>query len=201
MNFMSAPLRVEEDSQPLGQEISNDDVALFREAVQGVSPLVKTGRKVTLSQSKRRLFIQPHAPILSCVDYDLSGGHQQEIGEGDEWSFTRPGLQRYTLRKLRRGYWSVQDELDLHGFNRAEAYRILVTFLDTAISQGYRCVRIIHGRGLSSKNRKPVLKILTGSWLMRHDDVLAFCQALPEHGGSGAVLILLKNADKPGNRS
>ncbi|SCX07528.1 DNA-nicking endonuclease, Smr domain [Nitrosomonas eutropha] len=196
MNFLSAYLRIEKDNPSSSQETIHDAAALFREAMQGVKPLAKTGRKVMLSQSKRRLFIQPHVPILPCVDHDLPGGHQQEIGEGDEWSFARPGLQRYTLRKLRRGYWSIQDELDLHGLNRDEAYRVLITFLEAVILQGYRCVRVIHGRGLSSKNRRPVLKILTGNWLMRHDDVLAFCQALPEHGGSGAVLVLLRNADK-----
>ena len=119
-----------------------------------------------------------------------------EMAEDEELSFARPGLQRHALRKLRRGYWHIRDELDLHGLTRDVARRMLTVFLDNSVLRGYRCVRVIHGRGLSSKDRRPVLKILLGHWLVQRNDVLAFCQARPEHGGSGAVLILLRNPDK-----
>ncbi|SFU70480.1 DNA-nicking endonuclease, Smr domain [Nitrosomonas eutropha] len=196
MNFLSTYLRVEEEGNPSSsQETNRNDAALFREAMQGVRPLAETG-KVTLASSRQQPIVQLDTPALLEVRDRLLDDYQQKVADGDEWSFIRPGLQRYTLRKLRRGYWPVQGELDLHGLNRDEAYRVLVAFLENVILQGYRCVRVIHGRGLSSKSRRPVLKILTGNWLMHHDDVLAFCQALPEHGGSGAVLVLLRNADK-----
>lgn len=187
--------RKRKHSASTGQGISGDDTALFREAMQDVKPLTKTG-KVILSRSE----CNPPAPVdtsaLPAAQDHLFAGGWQLAAEGDEWSFVRPGLQRYTLKKLRRGYWPVQDELDLHGFNRNEAHRALIVFLNGVILLRYRCVRVIHGRGLSSENRKPVLKERVGSWLIQLDAVLAFCQARPEQGGSGAVLVLLRNADK-----
>lgn len=183
--------------QPLSEAaICDDDMTLFREAMRGVKPLTGSG-KVIHSQSVRQLQTRFSAFVSPDSEDASSNGWLPDTVESEEWSFTRPGLQRNILRKLRRGNcWPVQDELDLHGLNRDEAHRVLSIFLDSCISQAYRCVRVIHGRGLSSRNRRPVLKILMGNWLMQHNGVLAFCQALPEQGGSGAVLILLKNADK-----
>lgn len=182
------------DDKSSSEEVADEDATLFREAMRDVKPLVKTG-KVIRTHSGYQSLPRPDTSSPDIRDI-LTDDWQQDTGENEEWSFARPGLQRYTLRKLRRGNWPVQDELDLHGLNRDEARRGLVIFLDESVLRGFRCVRVIHGKGLSSKNRKPVLKILTGNWLMQHDDVLAFCQALPEHGGSGAVLVLLKNTDK-----
>ncbi|MFO7579781.1 MAG: Smr/MutS family protein, partial [Nitrosomonas halophila] len=104
----------------------------------------------------------------------------------------RPGLQRHGLRRLRSGYWHVQAELDLHGLTREAARRKLVWFLERCAQLGYRCVRIIHGRGHGSKDRQPVLKALIGGWLVQCEAVLAFCQARQEDGGSGAMMVLLK---------
>ncbi|WP_396956172.1 Smr/MutS family protein [Nitrosomonas sp.] len=189
---------MESDDKSSSEEIiGDDDTALFREAMRDVRPLAGT-RKIICAYSKHQSFPRPRSVSASSDIQDiLTDSWRQDVEENEEWSFARPGLQRYTLRKLRRGNWPVQDELDLHGFNRDEARRVLVIFLNKGILRRLRCVRVIHGRGLSSRNRKPVLKILTGNWLMQHSDVLAFCQALPEHGGSGAMLILLKNANKP----
>ena len=106
----------------------------------------------------------------------------------------RPGVSRQTLRKLRHGYWDIQARLDLHGSTRDQARRELVEFLNRSREQEYRCVQVIHGKGLSSKGHEPVLKIRVGSWLAQLDDVLAFCQAMPEEGGSGAVMVLLRGA-------
>lgn len=175
--------------------IRDDDIALFREAMQGVKPLAGSGR-VIHSQSVQQLQTRFSALVSTDNEEVSPDDWLPDTAESEEWSFTRPGLQRSILRKLRRGNWLVQDELDLHGLNRDEARRALGIFLDSCIAQAYRCVRVIHGRGLSSRNRRPVLKMLVGNWLMQHNGVLAFCQALPEQGGSGAVLILLKNADK-----
>ncbi len=197
MDFSYPYLQMGSDDKSSSEEITgDDDTTLFREAMRDVRPLAGT-RKITRVYSKHQSFPRSGGVSASSdIQNILTDGWRQEVEENEEWSFARPGLQRYTLRKLRRGNWPVQDELDLHGFNRDEARRILVIFLNKGILRGLRCVRVIHGRGLSSKNCKPVLKILTGNWLMQHTDVLAFCQALPEHGGSGAVLILLRNTDK-----
>ena len=108
-----------------------------------------------------------------------------------EQTFRRPGLGTDLVSKLRRGHWKVQDELDLHGHTIDEARAALALFLAEARSHGWRCVRIIHGKGLSSPNREPVLKGKVRRWLTQRNEVLAYCEAPQHGGGSGAVLVLL----------
>ena len=107
-------------------------------------------------------------------------------------TFLRKGLGLDVLARLRRGQWSVQGELDLHRLTRDEARDALTSFLSEARGYGWRCVRIVHGKGLSSPNREPVLKGKVRSWLAQRDEVLAYCEAPRHSGGSGAVLVLLK---------
>ncbi len=107
-------------------------------------------------------------------------------------TFLRRGLGTDVLAKLRRGHWVVQSEIDLHGMTTIEAHDALADFLDDARNHGWRCVRVIHGKGLSSPNREPVLKGKVRRWLAHWDDVLAYCEAQRHAGGSGAVLVLLK---------
>ena len=94
--------------------------------------------------------------------------------------------------RLQRGAWHVGAELDLHGLRADEAKLAIVRFLAHAQDRGLRCVRIIHGKGLRSKGDGPVLKQRLDGWLRRRDDVLAFCSAKREHGGTGAAYVLLK---------
>jgi DNA-nicking Smr family endonuclease len=117
------------------------------------------------------------------------------IESGEELAFLRDGVSRQVLRKLRRGHWVVQDELDLHGMNRVQAAASVAEFLRHCRARRLRCVRIVHGKGLGSRNREPVLKGKLRKWLAMRDDVLAFCQAPAADGGAGAVLVLLK--EKP----
>ena len=109
-------------------------------------------------------------------------------------SFARDGIAPNTLRKLRRGDWVIQSQLDLHGMTRDEAREALGPYLQSAVRQGLRCVRIIHGKGLGSKNRTPVLKEKVGRWLMQSSSVLAFVQARAADGGAGALVVLLVNS-------
>jgi DNA-nicking Smr family endonuclease len=109
-----------------------------------------------------------------------------------EQTFLRKGLGRDVLSRLRRGHWSVQGELDLHRHNRDEARDALTDFINEARNCGWRCVRVIHGKGLSSPNREPVLKGKVRRWLAQRDEVLAYCEAPQHAGGAGAVLVLLK---------
>ena len=115
---------------------------------------------------------------------------------GEELTFIRRGLDAQTLRRLRRGHWVIQDDLDLHGSNSSEARELVAQFLTHCARHGLRCVRIVHGKGLRSRNREPVLKRKLAGWLMLRDDVLAFCQAPPADGGSGAVIVLLKGVTR-----
>jgi DNA-nicking Smr family endonuclease len=107
-------------------------------------------------------------------------------------SFARPGVGPEVVRKLRKGHWVLQDELDLHGLRRDEARNSLSVFLQRAGKRGLRCVRIIHGKGHGSRNREPILKDLVYRWLVQKDEVLAFCIARAADGGNGALVVLLK---------
>lgn len=113
-------------------------------------------------------------------------------------SFRRPGVGIDVTRKLRRGGWSIQGEIDLHGLRRDEAREALAAFLREAGKRGWRCVRVVHGKGLGSPGKTPVLKGKVQSWLMQKDEVLAFVQARADEGGAGAVVVLLRPAS-PGS--
>ncbi len=113
---------------------------------------------------------------------------------GEELVFLREGLARQVLRKMRRGHWVVEDSLDLHGMNRVEAARSVAEFLRRCVLRRVRCARIVHGKGLGSRNREPVLKGKLRKWLLLRDEVLAYCQAPAAQGGGGALLVLLKTS-------
>jgi DNA-nicking Smr family endonuclease len=110
----------------------------------------------------------------------------------DDASFLRPGLPRDILRKLKRTHWVIQDELDLHGLSTPEAAVETAIFLAECKRVGLRCVRIVHGKGLRSVGREPVLKRRIRKLLMRRDDVLAFVEPRAAQGGGGAVVVLLE---------
>ncbi len=168
---------------------SNDKDSLFRDAVRDVEPMPAVDKAI----HSRKLPRPTIRRSISTPD-SLFTNHNliSEMEPGDEYSFLRSGVSRKTLKQLRRGHWNTDDQLDLHGFTRDEALRELDEFLDTCGMRGFRCVQIIHGKGLNSKNREPVLKTLVWSQLKLHSYVLAFCQAGPAAGGSGAVLVLFK---------
>lgn len=114
---------------------------------------------------------------------------------GEELAYLRKGVSPQILKQLRRGFWVIQDELDLHGLTVEEARGLLGEFLAQCARRGLRCVRVIHGKGLRSPNREPVLKRRVAGWLIQREDILAFCQARRADGGSGAVVVLLKGRD------
>ena len=109
----------------------------------------------------------------------------------DSLSFRRPGMGPDVTRKLRRGGWSIQGQLDLHGLRREDAREALGHFIRDATKVGWRCVRVVHGKGLGSPGKTPILKGKVQSWLVQKQEVLAFVQARPAHGGAGALLVLL----------
>ena len=111
-------------------------------------------------------------------------------------SYASKGLGADVVRKMRKGHWPVQDELDLHGLRRDDARDGLGAFLRHASACHYRCVRVIHGKGLGSKGQAPVLKSMVHSWLVQKEEVIAFCAARPSDGGDGALVVLLKAALK-----
>jgi len=166
-----------------------DDQTLFRAAMQDVAPL-PASNKVVIKRKKPDPIPRSNTALLD--DNAESSSVFMDIAPDGEWSFLRPGVSQQTLRRLRNRYWPIQDTLDLHGMTQDSAKQQLAVFLDYVVNSKYRCVRIVHGKGLSSADGVPVLKQKIGGWLAQYTAVLAFCQAKPEDGGGGAVLVLLK---------
>ncbi|MDR2243855.1 MAG: Smr/MutS family protein [Burkholderiales bacterium] len=153
--------------------------------------VVKTPRPAPVPKQRLR----DETEVLALAKYgESSSPTMWDIGQEmeDDQTFLRVGLSPDILRKLRRGQWAIQSELDLHGMVVDEAHDALVDFLIEARSHGLRCVRIIHGKGLTSPGKIPVLKGRVRRWLASWGDVLAYCEAAHHSGGGGAVLVLLR---------
>jgi DNA-nicking Smr family endonuclease len=110
----------------------------------------------------------------------------------DQLSYRRPGVGTDVTQKLRKGKWTIQKQIDLHGFRSDEAREALGAFIRDAHKQGIRCVRVVHGKGLGSPGKAPVLKEKVHRWLVQKSEVLAFVQAPPAQGGAGALVVLLQ---------
>lgn len=110
----------------------------------------------------------------------------------DGLSFRRPGIGPDVVTRLRRGHWAIQSQIDLHGLRRDEAREALSAHIRESLRRGHRCVRVVHGKGLGSRDRQPVLKGKVRNWLVQRAEVIAFCQARPIDGGSGALVVLLR---------
>lgn len=166
----------------------------FRKAVADVRPLKGVRRAIPLRPLAPPVPVQTlrdeRAALVESIERPVTPDEALETGE--ELVYLREGLPRMVLRRLRRGHWVVQAQLDLHGMNRYEAAAEVAEFLLLTAQRGQRCVRIVHGKGHGSKNREPILKAKLRNWLMPRDEVLAFCQAPQHEGGSGALLVLLK---------
>ncbi len=171
---------------------AEEDRAAFRDAVADARPLVSDRVHhepppppaiPRQSRHDERAALRESLNDPELLDLHLEGG--------DEAAWLRPGLPRSVLRDLRRGRWVVQDKLDLHGMIRDEARLAVAEFLAEARRAGMRCVRVVHGKGLRSPGREPVLKRLVHGWLAQRREVLAFCQSRAAEGGAGAVVILL----------
>lgn len=171
-------------------KLSPEDRILFRETVGSVRPVHhdrvehnhRPRPEPRLSQDDER----------QVVDELLSWPEEpDELDTGEELYYRRDGVQNNVLRKLRRGQYRVSAVLDLHGMNVATARQALLHFLYTAKREHMTCVRIIHGKGLRSRHKGPVIKTKVNTWLRQRDDILAFCSARPMDGGTGAIYVLL----------
>ena len=182
-------------STPDDEEASGDpDIRLFREAVRDVKrlpadhmPTAGRQRPEPLARFSRA---DRHAVLVESLNADAG---DPELAGGDELVYHRAGVQISVLRKLRRGQYRVQAEIDLHGLTVAEAKQALREFLSEALDRRLRCVRIIHGKGLRSGHRGPVLKGVVSSVLRRVGAVVAYVSARQVDGGTGAVYVLLAN--------
>jgi len=172
----------------------NDDFGLFRESIGAVRRIRSTRAEPERRRAPAtpRMLEADEQRVVDELAEARPGEHEFETGEEVCW--LRPGIQNRVLRRLRRGYWSVQDEIDLHRMNGDAAARSIRIFIDEMLGSGKRCVRIIHGKGLRSGPGGPRLKTVTARVLSRHPSVLAFTSAPPTGGGTGAVYVLLKRS-------
>ncbi|MEX3811426.1 Smr/MutS family protein [Paraburkholderia sp. BR13439] len=175
------------------------DADLFRREIGEVAPLAIPPR-ATLTRNP-----PPPLPVQTLLDEEavlheaISDEFDPEVLlETDETlSYCRPGVSRDVVRKLRRGEWIVQAQIDLHGMRREEAREALAEFIRESVKRGLRCLRVIHGKGLGSIGKEPVLKGKVRAWLVQKAEVIAFCQARPHDGGAGAVVVLLQPGSLP----
>jgi DNA-nicking Smr family endonuclease len=171
--------------------VTEEDAALFRNAAGDVRVLEDDRVPAHRRQPKPRP--KPAARIGTPDAGRKKTEHSIRAPERDgEQLFVRPGLQQKQVKRLRRGQFPIAAEADLHGTRIHEARLLLEEFLRDCRADGLRCVRVIHGKGLGSRDGQAVLKWEVDGWLRRHDGVMAFCTAQPRDGGTGAVYVLLK---------
>ena len=197
-----AQVQAEQEAARLqAQRLAQAQQQLFARSVGPVRPLASKHR-----QSRPVAAAPPQpVPVQHRLDEEavmreaLSDEFDVEtLLETDEaLSFRRPGLGPDVVRKLRRGGWRLQGQFDLHGFRREDARQALADFIREAHKNGWRCVRVVHGKGLGSPGKTPVLKGRVQSWLVQKKEVLAFVQARPAEGGAGALVVLLAPVGAP----
>ena len=171
---------------------SEEDTALFREAVGPVRRIERPDPAVQKPKPRPRAHMREADEAAVAGDL-LRGGYDPALIEiGEELTYLREGHSPKLLRRLKRGQFSIQGEVDLHHMNAEAARDSILDLLEEAHAEGWRCVRIVHGKGLRSRPGGPVLKGLTDRILRRRSDVLAFASARPAQGGTGAVVVLLR---------
>jgi DNA-nicking Smr family endonuclease len=176
-------------------EREEDEGELFRRAMRDVQPLKRPLRVPPVRRSARPRAKFARAEREAVLQESLgSGADLHDVQPGDELQFRRAGVPDTVLRRLRRGLYRIESEIDLHGLTVSQAAAQLNAFLRAARARQLRCVRVIHGKGLRSGTRGPVLKNTVNVLLRRADAVLAFASARPVAGGTGATLVLLARA-------
>ena len=184
------------------EQAAKQDASLFRSVLGGVKKMpesdryvpnappgvnvsIRTPRKLTEAEEKE-------AVLRESLSDQFEVDHLLE--DDPSLSFLRNGVGSDVLRKLRKGHWPVQDELDLHGMRRDMARDQIGLFLRHAKQRRFRCVCIIHGKGYGSPGGEPVLRSMVHSWLEQKADVVAFCAANVDGRNHGALIVLLKSA-------
>jgi DNA-nicking Smr family endonuclease len=177
-----------------GENRRDAELALFREAMRGVRRLGLEPRQLQPKVQPRpraRFARADRIAVLAESLADLRQPLAPVVETGEELLYRRDGVPEQVFRKLRRGQYRVESELDLHGLNLPQAQAELGSFIAAALAHDLRVLRIVHGKGLRSGHRGPVLKILVNTYLQRIDAVLAFASAREVDGGTGASLVLL----------
>ncbi|SHN31841.1 DNA-nicking endonuclease, Smr domain [Duganella sacchari] len=178
---------------------------IFQTALGGVKRMPVSDRYVPQTTAKSAAPAAAPARKLTQAEDDAAVMRESlsDLFEVDHYleddpalNYSAPGVGPDVMKKMRKGHWPVQDELDLHGMNRDQARDALGDFLTKAQQRNHRCVCVIHGRGFGSRGQEPVLKSMVHSWLVQKG-VVAFCQARNNEGGEGALIVLLRAALQP----
>jgi len=170
----------------------DDDADLFRLAMLGVRRQPPSSRIDAVARAPEPVARQRQRDEAEALRELLADTGPDDIESGDTLLYRAPGVQDSVMRRLRRGHYRVETELDLHGLNRERAKLAVSRFIASCHARNLRCVRIIHGKGNGSPNSGPVIKALLGSWLRRRRDVIAYCSARVADGGTGAIYLLLR---------
>ena len=174
--------------------MQDEDKKLFQEAVKNVKPLKIKSKTIEVSVSKpkpiaKKLIEDEKKVLLDSISDDYI---YDNIESEDGLLYLRHGHSPDILNKLKKGYWVVQGSIDLHGMISKEAKSYIVDYIQDCKKRHIRCIRIIHGKGIGSRNKEPVLRNKVKNWLVQKDEVIAYAQAPRYDGGSGAVIVLLK---------
>ena len=178
---------------PAGSEESAD-TQVFRAAMRGVTPLESSPRHSATPPKRRLRKPRPVTGTLDDIDQAMpliAVAAAEDTGAA-ALTFQRGGVRDQVMRRLRRGLYPTEAELDLHGLTQTAARDRLADFIARSREMGRRCVRVVHGKGYRSGARGPILKSAVSLWLRRHMDVLAFTSAKAIDGGTGAVYVLLR---------
>jgi len=170
--------------------INDDDAELFQQMMEGVTPLPQN--KIDPDSAPKKT--KPKRPLKQPEPSALFGEleYAPAVATDENLLFARDGVQQKVITKLKKGQFPVEAKIDLHGSTIDEAGRKLQHAINTALANQYRCVLVVHGRGKGSFDNKPAIKTHVNQWLRSSNEVLAFCSALPNHGGTGAVYVLLR---------
>jgi DNA-nicking Smr family endonuclease len=176
--------------------VSDDDADLFRRSMVDAKPL-QAEKRVPEPRNRpvpkaRFSRADEEKALEESLDVNVD---MMEAANAESMRYHRPHVGKRTMRRLSRGKYAVQAEIDLHGMTVAEARPRLADFVDYSLKQGLTCVRIVHGKGLGSGDRGPVLKMAVNRWLRKWDSVLAFVSARQVDGGTGAIYVLLDKGD------
>ena len=173
----------QQKSRPL--RVSAADRALFRKAISGTTQIPDSSDQA--NSNPEEIPPQSNGRAEPISDRNPTGGILSQDGD----LFYRAGVQKNTLKNLKRGRFKAHAEIDLHGCTRREALRYLQTFLDRCRAEQLDCVRVVTGKGRSSPGHRSVIREATLDSLRHQPRVLAYSSALPSDGGSGAFYVLL----------
>jgi DNA-nicking Smr family endonuclease len=190
------------------ERIDRANAVEFRDAVKDVQPIPESDRYVwrPAQEAELRASATGQRPTQFRIDEEEIAAVLQEsmlsdqfdveglLDEDPSLSWSAPGVGPDVVKKLRKRHWQIEDELDLHGYTRDLARRLVDAFLRRSNKNGVRCVRIIHGVGYGSAGGEPVLRGMVHSWLVQTNEVVAFCVANRSDGGNGALVVLLRPA-------